>query len=483
MTKSKVFFWALISFILGVALISFIPVSAPFLFAFFVAGIFTLVAFRQGTKLFWFGLFIILFAIGIFRYQITDLKPFIPFDKQKAQFEGVIIERPSVRASNTQLVVGDIKFIDFKFEVPEDFKVLVFSSHYPEYKYGDKLKIESTIARPEKIERFDYPAFLAKDNIFLLGFNSKIEKIGFGQASKIKSWLFDIRNYFEGAVGQALKEPQASFLSGLLLGSQENMSRDVLDNFRKVGLTHIVALSGYNITIIASFLIVLFITLGVRRTKSFWLVLLAIIAFVILTGAEASVVRAAVMGVLLLLAQKEGRLYDIRNAIALAAALMLWVNPKLLVFDAGFELSFLATLGLVYLAPRLDVLLKSIPNSFNLRGYLTTTLSAQFAVLPLVLYRFETFSLIAPLANILVLPLIPLIMLVGFITGIAQLIFAQFGTLFGWLAHLLLNWPIFIAEKLVTIPFASLSLTFNFIFAIVYIIALVLLFKVRPESD
>ena len=483
MRKSKVFFWLLVSFIFGIAVSSFVFFQLSLVYIFFIGGIFLLAIFPRGSLFFWLGLFVIIFNLGIIRYQNKTQNLNISFDKQEAVFEGVVKKRPSVRLNNTQLIMGELSFQQPKISVNKDFKILVFAHHYPEYQYGDKLLVEARLSRPQKLEEFDYQAYLAKDDIYLLGFNPSIYRVSTNQGNILKGWLFQIRAHFEKAINIAVKEPQASFLSGLLLGAQERMDIEVLDNFRKVGLTHIVALSGYNITIIASFLIFIFTALAFSRSQSFWLVTAVITGFVMLTGGEASVVRAAIMGMLILLANKVGRIYDVRNALVLAAAIMLWFNPKLLIFDVGFELSFLATLGLVYLTPRLNKLFQKIPNTLELRNYLSTTLGAQFAVLPLLLYRFETFSLVAPLANILVLPTIPLIMLIGFLAGVGQLIFSILGSGFGFLSWILLSWPIMISEKLASWPLASVGIKLSLIFVLAYGGLLWMWLKLKPQDE
>jgi len=162
---------------------------------------------------------------------------------------------------------------------------------------------------------------------------------------------------------------------------------------------------------------------------------------------------------------------------------MIWFNPKLLVFDVGFELSFLATLGILYLAPRLNQLCQKFPNFLQLRDYLTTTLSAQFAVLPLILYRFETFSLIAPLANILVLPIIPLAMLIGFLSAIGGFLTSAVGEVLAIIAEPLLSWPIYSSQKLACLSFFWTGLKINLPFALGYGFLLWMWLKLRPSSN
>src|SRR3989344_1654201 len=196
-----------------------------------------------------------------------------------------------------------------------------------------------------------------------------------------------------------------------------------------------------------------------------------------MTGAAASAVRAAVMGLLLLLALQVGRLYQIKNALILAGAIMVYLNPRVLVWDLGFQLSFTATLGLIYIEPILerwfsweekDDMIQAKKNFFektarSAKIILATTLAAQIAVLPLLVVNFGQLSLIAPLANILVLPVIPLTMLAGFVAALAGLIFLSLGKILGWAAWLFLSYEIKIIELLAKIPLAATNFKWSWL--------------------
>jgi len=228
----------------------------------------------------------------------------------------------------------------------------------------------------------------------------------------------------------------------------------------------------------------------VRRQMSFWLSVAVIILFVLMTGAAASVVRAAVMGILVLLAQQVGRLYQIRNALVLAGAIMIYLNPRVLVWDIGFQLSFAATLGLIYILPILqqwfvpdederdlvygqinkEAFVKSLK---SVKLILATTLAAQISVLPLLVINFGQLSLIAPLANILVLPVIPLTMLVGFLGAASGIIFGWLGQIFGWVSWLFLTYEIKIIELLAKIPLAAVNFKWTWLGGGIYYAVLI----------
>lgn len=163
-------------------------------------------------------------------------------------------------------------------------------------------------------------------------------------------------------------------------------------------------------------------------------------------GFQASIVRAAIMGSIALLAQKVGRLSDSTRAIVITAAIMLLINPMLLRFDVGFQLSFLAMLGIVLLTRPIEGLLRFIPQVVNLRTVISTTLSAQVFTLPILIYNFGRISLVSPITNVLVVPIVDSVMILGFIFAILSSIWWVLGWLFIWPCWLLLEYMLKIID-------------------------------------
>ena len=209
-------------------------------------------------------------------------------------------------------------------------------------------------------------------------------------------------------------------MAGLLYGYRGGLG-DLQEAFNKTGVSHIVAISGYNITIIAELLMAMFSSF-IRRQIAFWFVSAGIISFVIMVGASPSVVRAGIMGILVLVARHIGRVSRPTNLLVFAAAVMTLHNPFVLLWDAGFQLSFAATIGILYVAPLFDRRWELV----------SSTLSAIVITLPLALYHFGRFSLIAPVTNLLILWTIPILMALGAIAIIASLLFFPFGQLVAW---------------------------------------------------
>ncbi len=405
--------------------------------------------------------------IGAFYYfwwsnfQIGNLN--IIFN-EKINFQGVVVANPE-RGNQQKLVV--------ELKSPYAGKVLVKLQPYPNFDYGDLINFEGVIKTPEPPSYADY---LAKDGIFGIITFPKTELVVKNQGSSFKSLLFKFKEKIILNFQKVLASEKAAFLGGLTLGERAEFSKDFKEAMAKSGTAHIVALSGYNISIIVS-------TLGfslmwvVGQRLGFILTTLIIIGFVAMTGAEASVVRAAIMGILVVLASQVGRLYSFRNAIALAAFFMILANPQILYFDIGFQLSFLAVLGIVYLKPAICQFLKFSEEQglFLWRDIFLTTVAAQLSVAPILIIYFGNFSLISFLSNLLILMFIPLTMAVGFFIGALGFVSYYLSLIFGWFVNILLTYEIFIINffgnlKVNILEFQSM----NPAMAIFYYLALII---------
>jgi ComEC/Rec2-related protein len=266
------------------------------------------------------------------------------------------------------------------------------------------------------------------------------------------------RESFEDRLHAVLPEPCASFAAGLLIGSRSQIPQDLKDAFARTGLSHIVAVSGYNITILVLAVSTLLGLFALPRVASFWMSAGFIVLFTLLTGASASVVRAALMGFLAVLAQKEARMYSARTAIAFAGAAMLFDNPMLLQYDMGFVLSFLATVGLLVLYPKLEELAHHWPAFGGAKEVALQSLSAQFFVLPVVIASFGSVSFVFLFANIMVLPFIPAAMMLSFIGAAAGYVSDIAGRIAAFPAYALMNFQIGTVKLISSVPFASVAI-------------------------
>lgn len=491
MNYSKIFFYSCLSFIIGVFIASITAVNFFYIYLILLFSILLLILSLRNKYFLVLGLWGIFLFLGIWRYQLSlpgsSNREISFYNGQEIAFRGIVDKEPDQREDKVRLEIkADSLMID-KEQRKIRGKVLVTNYLFPEYNYGDNLEIKCKLIQPEKINDFAYDDYLARYDIYSLCYQPKITLLKQNQGNYILASIFNLKSYFIGQINKVLAEPQSSFLAGLLIGAKRAIPADLQTAFSKTGTTHIVAVSGYNVTIIVVFLMLIFLKFGLGRKKSFWIIIGFLICFAILTGLQSSCIRAAIMGVVVLLANYLGRLSKIKNVLVLAVVLMLLANPKILVFDLGFQLSFLATLGLVYLNPVLVSLfrLDKIKNKFLkvvCGDYLATTMSAIIFTQPLILNKFGKISLIAPVANILVLPFIPLAMLLGFITGILAMLWPSLGWVAGWSIWLVLTYIIWVLENLASLNWAYFELPkiSVWVMAILYLLILACI-KIKPR--
>ncbi|TSC69877.1 MAG: competence protein ComEC, partial [Parcubacteria group bacterium Gr01-1014_46] len=236
----------------------------------------------------------------------------------------------------------------------------------------------------------------------------------------IKTLLFKTKKAFTTSISSVLPEPESSLLGGLLLGSKQSLGKEILSEFQRTGTSHVVVLSGYNIAIVAESIMNSLNFLPKNISFSFGAV--GIILFTILSGAGASGTRAAIMVLVALFAKRSNRDYKAGRVLSFTIVLMLAPNPLLLIFDPSFQLSVLATIGLIFVSPILEPYFNGVTEKFGLREILATTIATQITVLPFLIYNTGVLSLVSLPVNILILSTIPLTMFLGFITGIFGLI-------------------------------------------------------------
>ncbi len=355
--------------------------------------------------------------------------------------------------------------------IPVEGRVLVSDKNgYPLYYYGDTVRVSGMMEKPGAIENFSYDQYLSLDDIYAVMYRARVELINPHEGLSVLSALFSFKEGFEDRINRLFPEPHASFMAGLLTGTRKGIPDALNASFRTVGLTHIIAISGYNISIIITLI----------GNALFWLPLkqrfipsiLAITVFTIFVGASAAVVRAAIMGVLGLIAIRMERLPHARLTVLWAAFFMVLWNPKYLWYDSGFQLSFAAVIGLMEISPLIERYCKIFPETLGIRESLQMTMSAQIATLPLCAMFFGELSLIAPIANILAAPVIPLSMLLGFTAVVMSFLSQTLALMIAYVGWLLLQWIILVATFLSYVPYASVPLAVGALITALYYLLL-----------
>jgi competence protein ComEC len=456
---------ALWGFVFGVLVASFVFI--PPLVAVLIVLV-ALVAYYAERHV-WLLILLVSFSFGVLRFDIKDFhEPVLP--------------------SKTGVVVSDLTLRDFdtRFVVRTDSreKVLITTDLLSKVRHGDRVNI---LGKPQLVESGSYAGYLSKDDIYYT-YKGGVEVVSSGHGHPIKEALLSIKNFLTSKMKDLWPEPESSLLSGLIVSGKDALPKDTLEGFRRAGVVHMVVLSGYNVAVIAGFLFVLFATLGSRKAAT--ISILGVIFFVVMSGGSATVVRGAIMTILVFIGRLKKREGSSGRIMLFTLVLMLIYNPKYLVFDASFQLSFLAVVGLVYGTPIIQGFVgRMFPahgqNTGHLRQTLSrlielvsATLATQILVLPFLLYNMGNFSLVFLLSNLLILPVVPVVMFVGFLATILSFLIGFLAYPLVFISHLLLKWILFVAESLGNLPFAEAQIE-NFplwgslvLYAIIFVVLL-----------
>lgn len=395
---------------------------------------------------------------------------------EQITFEGLITEEQDRRENSTKLTVdiglvtefGDDEAgssllpesLDESAELGKNTRVLITAERYSDWRYGDKVLISGKLQEPENFvgntgREFDYVSYLGKDNISYQMIYPRMSLLQRGEGNPVKEVLLAIKYAFMGRIESMIPEPESGLMGGLLLGAKHGLGKDILEDFQKSGVIHIVVLSGYNIAIVAEF--IMWSLSFLPRMFGLGFGAFGIILFVGMTGAGASTIRAASMALIVVLSKALGRTYEASRALYIAGFAMLMHNPKILLHDPSFQLSFMATFGLIYVSPILEKKIpfaRFLPEKFKIREMVMSTVTTQVFLLPFLLYQTGMLSIVAVPVNLLILAFIPFTMLMGFITGVVGMLSTILALPFAFLAHIVLSYIINTAQFFAKLPFA-----------------------------
>jgi competence protein ComEC len=437
------------AFLIGVGVRSFFVIHNIFASSLLLAAAIVLAFFA--TKIFTDRKVIIVAAIllgtalGIFRYDAATRLSSSPLSVSVGRMismSGMIVTEPEQKGRYQQVML----------EINGSERLLIYAPRYPELKYGDVVEARGKLTEPENFSDFDWRAYLAKDGVHYEIKNAAVRVTGEG-GSAVKRALFVLARDFKTRLGRLLSEPEGAFMNGILLGDKSGLPQSLNDDFRQAGVMHLVALSGYNISVVAKNVARGMSLLPVGMFAGQAVGLIAVIMFVIMTGASTTAIRAGVMAAILVLAKFSGRVYLANNALYAAAFFMVLWNPLILKDDISFQLSFLATWGIINIAPYFAGRFNFLPDVFS--EALATTIAAQIMVTPLLIYFMGTFSLVSVPANLAILPFIPMTMSLGFLLYPISFLGA-IATPFAWVTSFMLWYEIAAAHFFAQLPFAQI---------------------------
>jgi competence protein ComEC len=388
---------------------------------------------------------------------------------------GTVLDDPRPREDRLQIVIGDLGVARGDRAEAVAGRVLVWVTRGVDVTSGDVVIVEARLELPEDFDGFAYREYLSRQGIGAIARARSLEVVA--EASGPTSVLAGLRSSLLGGLNDLVPEPQAALGAGILLGVRSAIAPEIEDAFATAGLTHVVAISGWNIAIVAA-LVAAAVRPLARRPGGRWttatVAAVTVAGYVVLTGASPSVVRAALMAGAMLVARLGGSRAHAASALALAALVMLVAAPPVL-WDVGFQLSLLATAGLIWFGAPIERRLHGWPTL--IREPIALTLAAQLTTLPVMLVNFERLSLVAPIANVLVVPFVPVAMLFSAAASVAGLAAAVVPTpaadVVGWLtggcAWLVLSVIVWLGTTVASVPLAAVDVRVPPVLAVAWI--------------
>ncbi len=432
------------------------------------------------------AIFCLCVALGMVRSAVADTpapEAFMRDVKHRVSYEGIVVSDPDVREKNQRIgiAVGDVGML----------AVMPLSA---DVKVGDHVRVYGSLSLPKAFETengrtFRYDKYLQARGIrFLISFGS-IHTTEPAPWYSLPAALARVKHSFLDGLNRALPNPDAALAGGIVIGGKQGLGTALQDAFTRSGLVQIIVLSGYNVMIVAEWVMAFLALFSLPRWLRFSAGGAGLLLFVGIAGISSTAVRAAIMALIALYARATGRSYAASRALLVAVLLMLVWNPLYLVFDPGFGLSVAATAGIIWLSPIIEARLVAAKRRIFLRvtmhsaafpsgkaersqkdssssGFwvnaIATTLAAQIAVLPLLLYNIGLLSLVALPANLLVNPFVPLAMAVSAIAGVVGMTIGSFfpivANIVGYPVFIIKRYFIFIAEKSSALPYAAFDL-------------------------
>lgn len=441
-----------VGLILGVAVHPLCGGTGVYFFAILAAavGVVRLVSLRRThvTRTACATVFFIAAALGVVRMEIA-VPEHVDYSRvgEKVTLEGQVVVEPDVRDGYTHIVL--------KTELLEHL-VLVQVRASAVFHYGDTVLVKGVLERPHNFKGetgrvFNYVGYLAKDDVYYTLRTYEVDVQG--KSTTFRGMLLSIKGAYLSSLKQLLPEPYAALAGGITVGEKRSLGDTLTQRFRDAGLIHVVVLSGYNIAIIVVAL--MYVLAFLPRRFAAVVSIGAILAFTLLVGASATVVRAALMGGIGALGIFFRRSYSALYALCIAGIAMVLWNPYVVLYDPSFQLSFMATLGLLLGAPLLLMHLMWVPRVLGIRELVAVTLATQIAVLPLLVYMMGSVSLVALPVNMVALPAIPLAMLLVFCTAVIGMVSTLVAVPFAWGAQALLAYVIYVVTLATKLPFAT----------------------------
>ena len=409
----------------------------------------------------------IAFAAGGFRQSL------IPHSSDIAQYNGhsgtiagLVVTQPKMREDKIQLRLESETIFVNNQRSETDGLVLVEADRSAAIEYGDRIRATGRLDHPASWDTFSYADYLGRQGVFSVMRNAGIEVVDAGHGNALISTLIRLRLTVQRYIASALPEPQAGLLTGILLGDEDGISPALKDEFSRVGASHVVAISGFNMVVVSGIVIRVLSSVFRRNKTVVTLNALSLIAvYSLFVGASPGILRAALMSGLLVVGSQLNRKTFVPTSLAFAALLLSLLDPNV-ILDIGFQLSFLAVLGLGLFADPLSVRLHRLLENFLparvaaalhtlLNEPLIVSIAAQITTLPLIVFYFGRLSLAALPVNLLIVPVQSAVLLLGMAGAIIYSFMPALGTLIFWADLVFVSWTIAVVRAFAALPFAA----------------------------
>ena len=403
---------------------------------------------------------------------------------------GTIVEPPDYRDKYTNLRVRATAVDTGDRELPADGLILVRASNNLVFHYGQNIRLRGKLRTPPENEDFSYRDYLAGQHIHSYMTGAEVTVLPGNGGNAFSRAMYAVKDRSLANIYRLFPDPESSLMAGILLGVDTGLTQELQQAFKNTGTAHIIAISGFNISIIAGLFVTFFSRfLGSRRGSI--LAIAGIVLYTLLVGADAAVVRAAIMGSLALFAKQVGRRQTALNTLLAVALFMCLWNP-LYIWDVGFQLSFFATLGLILYADPFSqfanrIITRYFPASAAERfaqlfsEFVLLTLAAQVTTIPIMAYHFQRISLVSFLANPFILPAQPAVMILGGLAVLLSLVWFPLGQIAAWVAWPFVVYSIRMVELFDGVPHGTIVLGELSIWFVIFFYAL--LFAVTFGGD
>ena len=467
--------WIALAFISGIVIASLFPLSAYIWLGIGLGLLLVVLLTRHPKSLFHlplstFYLIFIFFGAAWYQFHQPNIDAFHIAFYNDRDYEmlvtGTLSEPPDYRDTYTNLRLKVEAVDSGSGDLPVSGLLLVRVPQNLTYEYGQRVRVRGDLKTPPEDEEFSYRDYLARDGVYSYMTKSEITTLPGNGGSTVRIAVYKLKDRMLQNTYRLFNDPEASLLAGILLGVDTGLTKDLQNAFKNTGTAHIIAISGFNIAIIAGIFFSMFKNIFGERLGAVFAIL-AIAFYTFLVGADAAVVRAALMGSISLLARQLGRRNTGMNALAVVVLVMAVINP-LVLWDVSFQLSFFATLGLIlYAEPFSNFtgnLISKITRNDNstltriINDNVILTFAAQLTTIPIMAYHFKRISLISFIANPFILFVQPAVMIIGGLAVSVSLILQPLGQLIAWFAWPFSAYTIRMVELFNKVPHGTIHL-------------------------